>query len=75
MKEHKFKVGDHVVANFKANGRYNYTIPGWKGVVTEVFDSVITVEDAHRDFKVDPACFDLDTPESVKVEVTNYEIY
>lgn len=34
----KFKVGDFVVANSKANGRYVITKEGWTGKVTEVED-------------------------------------
>lgn len=33
----KFKVGDRIVGNQRAN-RYGYTKEGWRGVVTEVFD-------------------------------------
>lgn len=76
MKEHKFKVGDRVIGNSKANKRYNHTKAGWKGVVTKINGSTMEVlGDDKISFGLYPEFFDLDVSEPVKVEVSNYEIY
>lgn len=59
----KFKVGDIVVGNSKADVRYGITCTGWKGKVFEITKNRIGVESAEYTgdafFCVDPSCFDL----------------
>lgn len=62
----KFKVGDKVVGNEKAN-RYGITDQGWVGYVVHVSDDdkIGVLEALNEDdsgFTVDPACFDLVKP-------------
>lgn len=62
----KFKVGDKVVGNEKAN-RYGITNQGWVGYVVSVGDDRIDVweklgEGIDGGYTVDPACFDLIRP-------------
>ena len=74
MKKKKFKVGDIVIGNDLANGRYNHTTKGWKGVVTALYpDGEIKIDH----YTVDPECFDLyeDAPEPEVEAGVNYEIY
>lgn len=64
VEEHKFKVGDVVIGNEKANRRYRLTKEGWKGVVVDVYDNYF---DAKEFCNGDPVpfselrydCFDL----------------
>jgi hypothetical protein len=35
MKDGKFEVGDLIIGNEKANGKYGVTEEGWEGIVTE----------------------------------------
>lgn len=64
--KHKFRVGDIVIGNEKANHSYSVTVQGWKGKVIEVCGSKITIAgfenndgyDGH-DFGVSDNCFDL----------------
>ena len=59
----KFKVGDTVIGNEKASGRYSITGKGWKGTVTEItgvnhFEAVhFDLEDVH--FDLEDEYFDL----------------
>jgi hypothetical protein len=75
MKEkNKFKIGDIVIGNDLANGRYNHTTKGWKGIVTAIYpNDEIKVDH----YTVDPECFDLleATPEPEVEAGINYEIY
>lgn len=63
----KFKVGDKVVGNEKAN-RYGITDQGWIGYVVHVGDDdkigvwETLEEEIEHGFIVDPACFDLVKP-------------
>lgn len=61
----KFKVGDRVVGNEKAN-RYGITVEGWEGTVTRVGNGYISVNGPGScggvGFSVDPDCFDLLQP-------------
>lgn len=43
--KHKFKVGDAVIGNEKANRRYRLTKGGWKGVVVNVYDNYFDAEE------------------------------
>jgi len=54
----KFKVGDKVIGNKKANDRYTITKEGWRGTVTEVYDDGYFHAGG---FNLDPEYFDLDT--------------
>lgn len=62
--QRKFKVGDRVVGNSKANAYYGLTKKGWKGYVVKVYDhskisvcSIAMGDDICFDVKSD--CFDL----------------
>ena len=75
MKEkNKFKVGDTVIGNDLANGRYNYTTKGWKGVVKKVYPDGYFES---GNYKLNPECFDLleAEPEPEVETGINYEIY
>lgn len=53
----KFKVGDKVIGNYKADLKYSCTVKGWKGLVTEVKqDGRFETEDFGF---LDEECFDL----------------
>lgn len=58
----KFKVGDKVIGNEKANDNYGITGKGWIGYVIEIFeDGQIRVSEEATDkhgYTVDPDCFD-----------------
>ena len=65
-----FEVGDLVVANEHAGGRYSITKPGWEGEVTRIDKEyktlsgdtdkeVIWVDGKGNSFRVSPYCFDL----------------
>ena len=58
----KFKIGDYVVANKKANMYYGITTEGWRGVVTEVdLPKFIRVKEltGSSKYTVRNECFDL----------------
>lgn len=61
----KFKVGDKVIGNEKANYEYTITREGWVGTVAEVTDNVIYVQGKNsytgreQTFGVREECFDL----------------
>lgn len=61
----KFKVGDRVVGNEKAN-RYGITVEGWEGTVIRVGNGYISVNGPGScggdGFSVDPDCFDMLQP-------------
>lgn len=59
----KFKVGDKVIGNAKANNEYCLITEGWKGTVIEsLSDGKITVRDKKgATYRVKEDCFDLDT--------------
>jgi hypothetical protein len=66
--KHKFKVGDWVIGNHRANGFYAMTNEGWSGQVTNVRDSdgYIDVKGKYNDdndhyLRLDPDRFDLTT--------------
>jgi hypothetical protein len=70
----KFKVGDRVIGNEKADGRYAITRKGWCGVVTEVNGDRIRVKGPDRggitaEYGVDSVYFDLDV-DSRKIVIT-----
>lgn len=72
---HRFKIGDWVIGNSKANHRYAVTIEGWSGQVTSIRekDGYITVkgkynEDNDKYHDLDPDRFDL-TTESKLIEL------
>jgi hypothetical protein len=74
MKQNKFKVGDIVIGNDLANGRYNHTTKGYKGMVSKIYpDGEIQIDQ----YTVDPKYFDLyETAPEPEVEPgVNYEIY
>lgn len=69
----KFKVGDKVIGNKKADEYYNITCCGWAGYVCGVQGPYIFVsksEDGSCKFSVDPDCFDLVT-ENSKIVITH----
>jgi hypothetical protein len=51
----KFKVGDRVRGNEKANKKYSHTVQGWEGVVKEVYEDYFVAD--HFDLKYE--CFEL----------------
>lgn len=57
----KFKIGDRIVANKKADDKYGITKEGWKGIVTKVgeynFEAKSTYESHEYTLSYD--CFDL----------------
>lgn len=62
--EMKFKVGDKVIGNEKADATYAVTRKGWTGVVVNVFKTTIEVRGKGRTcdettYVVDANCFDL----------------
>ena len=61
MEKNKFKVGDLIVGNHKAD-RYNWTCVGWKGIVIQIVDyeriKVENPRDAYK-YTVYSECFDL----------------
>lgn len=72
MKDGRFEVGDIVIANSKADGRYFITKAGWKGTVVKVKknynlnDNNATIwvrackgSEGRSDFDVNHKCFDL----------------
>ena len=71
----KFKVGDKVIANEKANNRYGITKQGWIGIVKEVneFDNIfraIGEKDPESDYGycgLSFDCFDLLVEDDIKV--------
>ncbi|MBO5969444.1 MAG: hypothetical protein J6S14_13200, partial [Clostridia bacterium] len=65
----KFKVGDKVIGNKKANGVYAITKEGWKGVVKEIHTyPYIVVEKNGFSPEVDENCFDLDLDTEAEAE-------
>lgn len=74
--QHKFSLGDWVIANSKADERYAVTREGWSGQVTKVRDDgYISVkgkynEDNDEYHDLDPDRFDL-TTESKLIELTS----
>ena len=74
---HKFKIGDWVIGNSKANHRYAVTTEGWSGQVTKVReDGYITVKGKYNDdndeyHDLDPDRFDL-TTESELMRLTGH---
>lgn len=64
-KKEKFKLGDKIIANEKANAKYSITKKGWEGEVIKICsDHIHVTGKGMRDEKVDPACFDLIDSES-----------
>lgn len=75
----KFKIGDKIVGNKKANARYNVTREGWRGIVTHVYPSGMIEAKGEglfghtlTPFKLDPKYFDLvdGTAKNKKVVIT-----
>jgi hypothetical protein len=75
----KFKVGDIVIGNSKANDQYTVTVEGWSGTVIDInSDGYIKIKgnDIYRNgltYWVDPSCFDL-APKKQKVQEEYYEV-
>lgn len=74
----KFKVGDKVIGNKAASGRYGYTKEGWIGTVTKVFETPKHAEDfraigpcgdGNQEFGLESKYFDLYT-ENQKIVIT-----
>lgn len=64
-KSFKFKVGDKVISNKKADERYSVTKNGWIGEVIEVTNDYFRAKDSNDvDFTLAYECFDHYTPES-----------
>lgn len=61
MSKCKFKVGDKVIGNKKAEGRYNITTEGWIGTVTEVYEHCFKAQErpGKTNFTLSYDCFDL----------------
>ena len=41
----KFKIGDEVIMNDNADKKYRYTTKGFKGIVTEINDKTVVIDD------------------------------
>lgn len=73
----KFKVGDVVVGNDLANKFYSTTIKGWKGVVTNIYDTSIDVKCLHTKqiyTVLKPYCFDLLSNDSNNKSENMYQV-
>lgn len=75
--KHKFKVGDKIIGNKKANDRYYVTKQGWIGIVTAIFDNEFNTFNAigpcdNKDatFTLEEEYFDL-YGEPQKIVITN----
>lgn len=44
MSLYLFKVGDEVIVNDNARGQYMMTVPGSKGIIISISDSVVLIE-------------------------------
>lgn len=63
MSEHKFKPGDIVIGNEKANDKYGFTVKGYVGKVLDVYDDdSFEIQYDGSSFKVLYECFDLYEP-------------
>lgn len=71
MKDGRFEVGDFVIGNSRADGRYSITRNGWKGKVVNINKSNYDIKDCGNTIKVSGKggswdvchqCFDLYVP-------------